>query len=79
VPPPASEKRTPLSRKRALRAAVALADSEGIDAVSMRNLASRLEVVPMALYRHVANKEDLLDGIAQLRDRAQDDEAAASC
>lgn len=58
--------RTPLSRERALRAAVELADSDGIDAVSMRNLAARLDVVPMALYRHVANKEDLLDGMVDV-------------
>jgi AcrR family transcriptional regulator len=55
--------RPPLSRQRALDAAVALADADGIDAVSMRNLAARLDVVPMALYKHVANKEDLLDGM----------------
>ena len=55
--------RIPLSRDRALTAAVALADEAGIDAVSMRNLAQRLGVVPMALYKHVANKEDLLDGM----------------
>lgn len=62
---PSDEKRTPLNRQRALRAAVELADSEGIDAVSMRNLASQLGVVPMALYRHVVNKEDLLDGMVE--------------
>lgn len=55
--------RTPLSRERALRAAVELADADGIDAVSMRNLAGHLGVVPMALYKHVTNKEDLLDGM----------------
>ncbi|WP_338049717.1 TetR/AcrR family transcriptional regulator [Ruania rhizosphaerae] len=61
--PLATQERTPVSRSRALRAAVELADAEGIDAVSMRNLAGRLGVVPMALYKHVANKEDLLDGM----------------
>lgn len=65
MPPSSTEKRTPLNRERALRAAVELADNEGIDAVSMRNLASRLGVVPMALYRHVVNKEDLLDGMVE--------------
>lgn len=63
--PPSTEKRTPLNRQRALRTAVGLADEEGIDAVSMRNLASRLGVVPMALYRHVVNKEDLVDGMVE--------------
>jgi AcrR family transcriptional regulator len=52
-----------LNRQRALLAAVDLADGEGIEAVSMRNLAARLGVVPMALYKHVAHKEDLLDGM----------------
>jgi AcrR family transcriptional regulator len=65
VPPSSVEKRTPLDRQRALQAAVELADTGGIDAVSMRNLASRLGVVPMALYRHVVNKEDLLDGMVE--------------
>ena len=46
-----------------LRAAVALADGSGIESVSMRNLAEELGVVPMALYKHVANKEQLLDGM----------------
>ncbi len=55
--------RTPLTRDRALREAIALADAEGLDAVSMRNLATRLGVVPMALYKHVANKDDLLGGM----------------
>jgi AcrR family transcriptional regulator len=49
-----------------LRAAVALADDGGIDALSMRKLAQELGVVPMALYKHVANKEELLDGMIDL-------------
>lgn len=55
--------RIPLSRERVLAAAVALADAEGADAVSMRRLADALGVVPMALYKHVADKQDLLDGM----------------
>ncbi|MEU0661078.1 TetR/AcrR family transcriptional regulator C-terminal domain-containing protein [Streptomyces lavendulocolor] len=55
--------RVPLNRGRVLRAAVALADATGIDALSMRRLAQELDVVPMALYKHVANKEELLDGM----------------
>ena len=55
--------RTPVTRDRALAEAVALADADGIDAVSMRNLSARLDVVPMALYKHVTNKDDLLDGM----------------
>ncbi|WP_030293675.1 TetR/AcrR family transcriptional regulator C-terminal domain-containing protein [Streptomyces katrae] len=57
--------RTPLSRDRVLRAAVALADGIGIEALSMRRLAQELGVVPMALYKHVANKEQLLDGMVE--------------
>ena len=56
-------RRAPLSRDRVLRAAVALADKAGIESLSMRRLAEELGVVPMALYNHVANKEELLDGM----------------
>ena len=58
--------RPPLSRERVLQAAVALADEAGIDAVSMRRLAQDLGVVPMALYKHVANKDELLDGMVDV-------------
>ena len=58
--------RAPLSRERIVQAAVALADSGGFDSLSMRNLAGELEAAPMALYRHVANKEDLLDGMVDV-------------
>ncbi len=56
-------RRLPLSRDRVLAAAVALADEVGIEALSMRRLAQELGVVPMALYKHVANKEELLGGM----------------
>jgi AcrR family transcriptional regulator len=46
-----------------LEAAVALADQGGADSLSMRRLAQELGVVPMALYKHVANKDALLDGM----------------
>ena len=49
-----------------MRAAVALADDGGFDSLSMRNLADELDSAPMALYRHVANKEDLLDGMVDV-------------
>jgi AcrR family transcriptional regulator len=49
-----------------LRVAIALADQIGIDALSMRRLAEELGVVPMALYKHVANKEELLDGMVDI-------------
>lgn len=56
-------RRAPLSRDRVLGAAVALADDGGIESLSMRRLAGELGVVPMALYKHVTNKEQLLDGM----------------
>ena len=59
-------RRAPLSRDRVLRAAVALADDAGIESLSMRKLAQELGVVPMALYKHVANKEELLDGMVDV-------------
>ncbi|MBE1490867.1 GntR family transcriptional regulator [Plantactinospora soyae] len=54
----------PLSRKHVLRTAVAIADVEGLDAVSMRRLAADLAVGPMSLYRHVANKDELVTQMA---------------
>jgi AcrR family transcriptional regulator len=59
-------KRATLSRDVVLKAAVALADENGIDSLSMRNLAQALGVVPMALYKHVANKHELLDGMVDV-------------
>lgn len=58
--------RKSLTRDRIAEAAVALAESEGFDSLSMRSLASELGAAPMALYRHVTNKEDLLDGMVDL-------------
>ncbi|MEU9005331.1 TetR/AcrR family transcriptional regulator [Streptomyces sp. NPDC048551] len=63
---PQEQRRTPLNRDRVLRAAVAFADGAGIEALSMRRLAQELGVVPMALYKHVANKEELLDGMVEI-------------
>ncbi|MEU6271961.1 TetR/AcrR family transcriptional regulator [Streptomyces populi] len=50
-------------REEILDAAVAIADEHGVDAVSMRALADRVGVTPMALYRHVKDKAALLDGM----------------
>jgi AcrR family transcriptional regulator len=58
-----AQPRVPLSRERVLRAAVALADAHGVEAISMRRIASELGVVPMALYKHVSGKDELLDGM----------------
>ena len=57
-----AERRAPLTKERVLRAAVDLADRDGIDALSMRKLGQELGVEAMALYRHVRNKDDILDG-----------------
>jgi AcrR family transcriptional regulator len=57
--------REAVTRERILEVAVDLADREGIEALSMRRIAQRLGVVPMALYKHVANKEEILDGMAE--------------
>ncbi|HEY5629674.1 MAG TPA: TetR/AcrR family transcriptional regulator C-terminal domain-containing protein, partial [Candidatus Limnocylindrales bacterium] len=59
-------RRLPLSRERVLQAALALADEEGVEAVSMRRLGHALGVEAMSLYKHVADKENILDGIADL-------------
>lgn len=61
-----AQTRVPLTRERVLRTAVALADEGGIESLSMRKLAQALDVVPMALYRHVANKDELLDGLVDV-------------
>jgi AcrR family transcriptional regulator len=60
---PGAEPRVRLSRDRVLRAAVALADDGGIESLSMRKLGGELGVEAMSLYNHVANKEDLLNGM----------------
>jgi AcrR family transcriptional regulator len=58
--------RTALSREGVVRKAVALAAKGGFESLSMRNLADELDTAPMSLYRHVANKEDLLDGMVDV-------------
>ena len=58
--------RPPLTRGRIVATAVEIADERGVGAVTMRELASRLSVEAMSLYNHVANKDDILDGMADL-------------
>jgi AcrR family transcriptional regulator len=58
--------REPLTKERILRAAVALADEGGVESLSMRRIAQELDVVPMALYKHVANKDEMLDGMVDV-------------
>jgi len=55
-----------IDRGQVLAEALAVADEHGLDAVTMAGVAERLGVTPMALYRHVANKADLLDGVVEL-------------
>lgn len=55
-----------LTRQRVLESAIAHADAGGLAALSMRTLAEMLGVAPMALYRHVANKDDLVDAMVDI-------------
>lgn len=59
-----AQTRGTLTRERILDTAIALADGEGIDAVSMRRVGRSLGVQAMSLYNHVEGKQDLLDGMA---------------
>jgi AcrR family transcriptional regulator len=59
-------RRAPLTRERVLRAALTLADEGGHEALSMRNLGKQLGVEAMSLYNHVANKDDIVDGLVDL-------------
>ena len=61
-----TQPRTPLSRERVLRAAVAFADESGISSLSMRKLGEAVGVEAMSLYNHVPSKADLLDGLIDL-------------
>ena len=58
--------RSRLSRERVLRAAIVHADAGGLEALTMRRLAEALGVAPMALYRHVENRDDLIDGMVDV-------------
>lgn len=60
------DQRTPLSRRRILAAALRYIDQHGLDALSMRKLGTDLGVQGMSLYNHVANKNDLLDGVVEV-------------
>ena len=61
-----AQPRVPLSRERILRTAVALADRGGVESASMRKIAQELGVVPMALYKHMSGKDELLDGMVDV-------------
>ncbi|MEU8894777.1 TetR/AcrR family transcriptional regulator C-terminal domain-containing protein [Nocardia sp. NPDC048505] len=62
----ATEQRPRLSREQILRAAVARADRDGVEAVTMRSVAGDLGVEAMSLYHHVANKAELLGGMTEV-------------
>lgn len=62
----ADSPRVRLNRAQVLATAMRLADESGLDRLSMRSLAQELGVVPMALYKHVSNKDELLDGMVDL-------------
>jgi AcrR family transcriptional regulator len=64
--PEAEPGRRRLTRELVLRAAITHADAGGLEALTMRQLAEELEVAPMALYRHVANKDDLIDAMVDV-------------
>lgn len=59
-------KREPLTRERIFKKALELADKGGIESVSMRQIAQGLNVEAMSLYKHIANKEDIMDGFVEL-------------
>lgn len=65
-PEGAADAREPLTRDRVLRTAVEIADSEGLDALTMRRLGSALGVEAMSLYHHVRGKDALLAGVAEV-------------
>ena len=63
---PDTPPRSPLTRQRVFQAAVDLADRDGLGALTMRRLGAELGVEAMSLYKHVASKEEILDGIVEL-------------
>ena len=63
---PGSPGRVPLSRARVLQGALDVADAGGIGSLTIRSLARELGAKPMSVYHHVANKEQILDGIVDL-------------
>ncbi|TMF13638.1 MAG: TetR/AcrR family transcriptional regulator [Chloroflexi bacterium] len=61
-----AKRRAALTRERILRAAISLADRDGIESLSMRKLGHKLGVEAMSLYNHVRNKVDMLDGMVDV-------------
>ena len=63
---PETTKRAPLNARRILEAAVALADTIGIDSFTIRKLATALDTAPMTIYHHVRSKRELIDGMVEI-------------
>lgn len=61
-----ASKRAPLTRERILQGALSVADSQGVNALTIRALSTHLGVKPMAIYHHVSTKDEILDGIVDL-------------
>jgi len=59
-----TQARTRLNRERVIEAAVELADAKGLESLTMRRLGEELQVEAMSLYNHVANKDDLINAMA---------------
>ncbi len=64
--PKANTPRQPLTKERILQAAVDVADQDGLGALTMRRLGKDLGFEAMAIYKHVANKEEILEGMLEL-------------
>ena len=62
---PATGRRPALTREQILTAAVAIIDADGVEALTMRRLGQALDRDPMAIYRHAADKDALLDGVVE--------------
>lgn len=60
------EKRSSLNRAKVLAAAIDLADTIGIEALTIRKLADRLDVGAMTIYHHVPSKEEIIDGMVEI-------------
>jgi AcrR family transcriptional regulator len=65
-PKAASSSRLALTGERVIEAAIAMADVTGVEALTIRKLATELDVTPMAIYHHVANKDSIIDGMVDV-------------
>ena len=62
----AGTRRRPLTRERVVQAAIAHADAAGLEGLTMRHVAKTLNVAPMALYRHISHRDDLIDAMIDI-------------